>query len=680
MNIFFEAVLDCTATRELFRKHLEAARTVESLDLIEAVEKFSLLKSDANRFKAALDIVHTFIGTTALHEVNISEEAKLLLQATLVLCSPKSCPRALFDRILHDIVLELKQDSFPRFLQSKSLCSYFKDQESTLGAEKYRDLIADLSAFDPLLYPQHEKLACLSCYIEEANDVVSAPSLDTFSNNDIDDTEMDDMIKAMKEPYSGIPVGDRKAGFRSYNKCFRASEIVTWLCSHLKVDRQEAIRSFNSIQKRRRLFLRIDKKSVDETFKDTEKRLYRFKARKHVVLVGGGFANVIAARKLEDTYDVTLIDPKPAFECIPSFPLLISDPTRIDKIRYNYHASLKSTRIVADHVTHVTSKRVYLSGLFGHEGAQSIVHKDEDIEQDEDLPYVEFDYLVIGTGHKKAERFKIEAGSNAGDSCAIIYPYEWKTIINNFNDIRCAKKIVVVGGGAMGVEVASEILHYYTDVLVTMIVSGPTLLHTFDKSVSEACASKLAKFKNLKILTDSEVTFVKGRTVQFRSIVEGYSLPRKVEADVVMVCTGTRPNSDMLSKYMPQALRSNDKAILVNKSFQVKRDDSNFYANIFAVGDVTAINEVKLANLAMHHGRVISEIINSIESGVAMNKLAHYKILIEPLAISFGPDSALLVVNGKAIANNMIVREIKYKLETKVDFVLMHSKKFLALV
>jgi pyruvate/2-oxoglutarate dehydrogenase complex dihydrolipoamide dehydrogenase (E3) component len=230
----------------------------------------------------------------------------------------------------------------------------------------------------------------------------------------------------------------------------------------------------------------------------------------------------------------------------------------------------------------------------------------------------------------------------------------------------------------MGVEICSEILHYNDDVKVTMIVSGPSLLHLFDKSVAEACATKLAKFKNLTILTDSEVQSVEGRTIHYRNKLN--QLVDFTEADAVMVCTGTRPNSDMLRKYMQPSLRTSDGAILVNKSFQICKGNNEYYANIFAVGDVTSINEVKLANLAMHHGKVITEVINAIESGVSMNKLPHYRALIEPLTVSFGPESALLVLNGKVIANNMIVREIKYKLETKVDFVLTRNKRFLAVV
>lgn len=52
---------------------------------------------------------------------------------------------------------------------------------------------------------------------------------------------LNDLVSAMKNPKTGIPVKDRKKKLKTYNNCFVASEAINWLLQNCPIrDREEA--------------------------------------------------------------------------------------------------------------------------------------------------------------------------------------------------------------------------------------------------------------------------------------------------------------------------------------------------------------------------------------------------------------------------------------------------------
>jgi len=104
----------------------------------EAVERYQKTRLDKNRLELADDIVNQFIVVSAKHELNLSlpvrsdilnrwkqikEQNQSVLDDDLI-----SCPSDLFNRAQDIIFTELKDDNFPRFLQSDIFKQFIKKE------------------------------------------------------------------------------------------------------------------------------------------------------------------------------------------------------------------------------------------------------------------------------------------------------------------------------------------------------------------------------------------------------------------------------------------------------------------------------------------------------------------------------------------------------------------------
>src|SRR3989344_7837879 len=105
--------------------------------------------------------------------------------------------------------------------------------------------------------------------------------------------------------------------------------------------------------------------------------------QKRVVIVGGGFAGMYIARRLQDDYSVTLIDSKDYFEFTPSVLRTIVEPQHIKKIQAKHQDYLPRSVIIKDEIAKISGKDV--------------------ITSTKAIPY---DYLVICTGSIYGSKIK----------------------------------------------------------------------------------------------------------------------------------------------------------------------------------------------------------------------------------------------------------------------------------
>src|SRR3989338_6062962 len=67
---------------------------------------------------------------------------------------------------------------------------------------------------------------------------------------------------------------------------------------------------------------------------------------KTVIVLGGGFAGALAARKLEKYFQVLLIDQKDYFEFTPAVLRTLVEPSHVDKIQVRHSDYLKRTQVI----------------------------------------------------------------------------------------------------------------------------------------------------------------------------------------------------------------------------------------------------------------------------------------------------------------------------------------------
>lgn len=164
------------------------------------------------------------------------------------------------------------------------------------------------------------------------------------------------------------------------------------------------------------------------------------------------------------------------------------------------------------------------------------------------------------------------------------------------------KRVVVLGGGAIGVEFATVYRAYGCE--VTIVEMLPRLLPLEDRDSSEALQRSFGK-RGIKILTQTRVDRVEvdGGTakIHLAPAHEGATgEPQTLEAERVLVGIGFVPNSEDLGL---EAL-----GVPTERGFiQVNDRMETGVSGIYAIGDVTG--KLALAHVASAMGEVAAEVI-----------------------------------------------------------------------
>jgi len=143
--------------------------------------------------------------------------------------------------------------------------------------------------------------------------------------------------------------------------------------------------------------------------------------------------------------------------------------------------------------------------------------------------------------------------------------------------MREARSIIIVGGGATGVEL-SHIFSKY-NIETTLIHSSEYILNRYlDKEVSYKVQSSLEK-KGVRIYTETTVKDIWYEKYEYKNKAVGYLVTKNGEkfvADGIIYAIGSRPNTFLAQNKISM---NNKGAIIVDDYMQTN------YPDIFAVGD-----------------------------------------------------------------------------------------------
>jgi hypothetical protein len=164
-----------------------------------------------------------------------------------------------------------------------------------------------------------------------------------------------------------------------------------------------------------------------------------------VVVVGGGYGGINAAKALDAVADVTLVDPTEAFfHNVAGWRTLV-EPEWLDRIFLPYEHLLARGRFVRDRAVAVDGRRVTLAS--------------GDV--------LEPDYLVLATGSSYPFPAKTEEPDIASARSRLRAAHE---------ALLGAKRALIVGAGPAGLELAGEIKAFYPDKHVTIADVAPDIL------------------------------------------------------------------------------------------------------------------------------------------------------------------------------------------------------------
>ncbi|XP_038051096.1 ferroptosis suppressor protein 1-like [Patiria miniata] len=342
---------------------------------------------------------------------------------------------------------------------------------------------------------------------------------------------------------------------------------------------------------------------------------------KHVVIVGGGYGGTVVALKLQGKCKITLIDPKEAFHhCLGALRSCTEDGfARKIFIPYAPAFGENFKRGTVEAVD-PTAKKVKLAG--GEE--------------------VSYDYLVIASGSKGPFPAKIAGGEDSS-----VYIKEYTDMLQK---VKASKDIVVVGGGAVGVEMAGEIATDFSDKQVTIV-------HSRDYLVEGDLAPKFRKglddqlrAKGVKLVLGEKVSNLSElpRDGSSRCTVKT-DKGTEIEADLVLVCVGVPCNSSAYATSLSNCMEETGH-LKVNQFLQVEGLD-----DVFAIGDCCNADPVKLAYLAGWHGELVARNLRLLAQG--KTELKAWKTPGTLMVVPVGRDGGMFqkdsIVLGSFISRKM---------------------------
>lgn len=201
---------------------------------------------------------------------------------------------------------------------------------------------------------------------------------------------------------------------------------------------------------------------------------YTYKAvpePKNVVVIGGSFAGIMLARRLAETlptgYRVVLIEKNSHIQNVFNFPRFSVVPGHDAKAFVPYSNIVRRAP----------------AGIFGQVRgtARSITNKEVLLESGETVPY---DYLTFATGCWQPFPARLKSTEKTAG----------RAELRSFQKrVAGAKTIALIGGGAVGVEMAADIKSYFPDKEVTLIHSRAQLLPRFGKRLQDHAAKALTE-------------------------------------------------------------------------------------------------------------------------------------------------------------------------------------------
>jgi NADH dehydrogenase FAD-containing subunit len=205
-----------------------------------------------------------------------------------------------------------------------------------------------------------------------------------------------------------------------------------------------------------------------------------------IVVIGGSFGGMAAvsdlakqAKKLK--LEIILVEPRDHQFYVPAFPRAVALPGFAEKcfIPFGNAPAFKSQG-----ARHERAR------------AQSVYTDRVVLDDGRELPY---DYLVIATGSNatfpsKVATDSVEEGIN-----------QYKQLLET---VKASNKIVIVGGGAAGVEIAGEISQHQPNKQITLVSADDKLI-AYPKELSDKLRDKV-----LKKLKNHGINVLLGRRVE----------------------------------------------------------------------------------------------------------------------------------------------------------------------
>ena len=345
-----------------------------------------------------------------------------------------------------------------------------------------------------------------------------------------------------------------------------------------------------------------------------------------VVVVGGGYGGSLAAKALDSEANVILIDPREAFVNAAASLRALTQPDWAPNAFFSFETLLERGRVIRDRAVSVDPKGVTLAS-----GER-----------------VEADYLVLATGSDYTYPAKPNYGST--------------NIAEQLDDLRATHKelagtnrVLILGAGPVGLELAGEIEEVWPDKRVVIVDRSDQLLPGFLPEVQDDLRRQLDKLGielHLGTGLTALPTIEAGRAGRFTVTTDN---GEEIVADIWFQAFGIRTNTGYLADGNLTPLTA-QATVPVTEQLNVQG-----YNRVYAIGDIAALPDPKMASYSMTHAEIVVQNIKSQlagdKPGTVWSPTVERRILL-PLG-THGGVGQLPTPDGAAAATAEMVYERK---------------------
>ena len=333
---------------------------------------------------------------------------------------------------------------------------------------------------------------------------------------------------------------------------------------------------------------------------------------KRVIIIGGGYAGIGLAQKLDNKMQVQLIEPREAFIHNIGGLRAAVQPELLDRIVIPYDRLLKNGTVIRSRATALGPNSVKL--VDGREIAG--------------------DVIVVATGSLHNSPFKPQ-GDDASD-----FAVQTRATAEK---LEAANSVAIIGGGPVGIELAGEIREIYADKPITLVSRSTRLCEQFSAKLGAALQQQL-EAANISVILGAAPKKMPASRAPAGPIHWTLDNEQSLSADLVFFATGSSVDNRLLITLNGTKFNAKNRAI-VDPWWRLPNAPG-----VLVFGDAAESGDPMTAVALMRQIPHIAEVVLSIAEGRNPQWVQPYKPWpVNPLFVPIGPKAgASLLPIGKA--------------------------------
>lgn len=389
----------------------------------------------------------------------------------------------------------------------------------------------------------------------------------------------------------------------------------------------------------------------------------------NILVVGGSYAalsfinnftsiiqgenNTLPLQSNGRKFSITMIEPKSGFLNVIGMPRTLLD-IKFAKSQYFAFNKLKGIKFdnifekesITQGITTANSK-IDLELNYIQAKVTKLDENSAEYQMEKVLKpyYLRFDHVVLASGRHRSPPMSPRS-------------LDLNSFVNEASEfkhrVEKSDKISVIGAGAVGIEIASEIKLYYPEKTVNLI-------HPYSLFPPEPLSQKFKEYVHSS-LKDAGINIYLETRIE-KELADGNLATidgKIIESQFNYWSSGKKNNVSMLPKEIQEKYISEKGNLLINEHLQLSNAQDTI-KNFFCVGDIVEIPVIKTAGWAAEMGKISAANIFSLLLNKEPNKILPDKLLkSKKMVLVSGNRDIVSEANGQVEINNVRLVE-QYK-------------------